>query len=244
MDISFHGKRALVTGAGKGIGRALVKALAAGGADTVAVSRTQADLDSLKAEVPTIHTIQVDLTDWKATQEAISAICPVDLLVNNAAIGRSRPLEDIEPNTFQDLLDINLKAVVNVSQLVAKTMVDRGKGGAIVNVSSQASQMALWGHIEYAASKAAVDSITRVMALELGPHQIRVNAINPTVIMTEMSKKYWSVPERRDPMLAKIPMGKFGEVKDVVHPILYLLSDKADMITGITLPVDGGCLAC
>ena len=142
------------------------------------------------------------------------------------------------------MMDINLKAVFFISQTVAKGMVERGLGGAIVNISSQASQAALQDHAVYCASKGGLDQLSRVMALELGPHNIRVNCVNPTVVMTAMGKIGWSDPKKAGPMLNKIPLGRFAEVEDVVHAVLFLLSDKAGMINGITLPVDGGFLAC
>ncbi|KAI0211725.1 L-xylulose reductase [Lamellibrachia satsuma] len=118
-------------------------------------------------------------------------------------------------------------------------MVDRGKGGAIVNISSIASHMALSLYTSYCASKGALDQVTRVMALELGSHQIRTNSVNPTAVMTDMGRCAYSDPARRVATLARTPQGKFAEVTDVVHPVLYLLSDKADMINGVTFNVDG-----
>jgi NAD(P)-dependent dehydrogenase (short-subunit alcohol dehydrogenase family) len=122
-------------------------------------------------------------------------------------------------------------------------MIARGQGGAIVNLSSQASQVALADHAAYCASKGALDQLTRVMALELGPHQIRVNAVNPTVTLTSMGALAWGDPAKGDPMKAKIPLGRFALPRDVAHAVAYLLSDQADMIHGVTLPVDGGFLA-
>eukprot|EP00058_Branchiostoma_floridae_P010074 XP_002595562.1 hypothetical protein BRAFLDRAFT_200739 [Branchiostoma floridae] len=129
-----------------------------------------------------------------------------------------------------------------LSQIVAKGMVERGSGGSIVNVSSLASKCALKEHTSYCTSKGALDIMSKVMALELGPHKIRVNTVNPTVVMTDMGVKVWSDPVKAGPMLARIPLGKFVEVDDVVHAILYLLSDKAAMVNGTNLPIEGGFL--
>jgi L-xylulose reductase len=137
-------------------------------------------------------------------------------------------------------LALNTKGLINVTRLVARDMIARKAPGAIVNVSSQASLAGLLRHTVYAASKGAVDAFTRACALELGPHGIRVNAVNPTVIMTEMGRKWWTEPARAGTMLHKIPLGRFGEVAEVVDAVLYLLSDKASMITGTCLPIDGG----
>ncbi|XP_064613896.1 L-xylulose reductase-like [Liolophura sinensis] len=242
MEIRFDGKRALVTGAGKGIGRGLVESLVKCGAETYALSRTQADLESLKAEIPSVHTVQVDLMNWEETRKAVQNIGPVDLLVNNAGINILQNFLDVTTEAYDRIFDINLKAVFNISQIVCKGMIERGVTGSVVNVSSQASMVALPAHAAYCASKGAIDMLTKVMALELGPHKIRVNAVNPTIVMTPLGKMSWSDPAKSGPQLARTPMGKFAEVEDVVNAILFLLSDKAGMIHGSTLPVDGGRL--
>lgn len=244
MEISFSGKRALVTGAGKGIGRATALALARGGSKVIAVTRTKADLDSLIQECPSIEPLCVDLSDWDATEKALKDIGPVDLLVNNAAYGNLQPFLEVTPDQFDLSFSINVKAALHVAQIVARGMKARGSGGSIVNISSQASQCALKDHAVYCATKGALDMLTRVMALELGPHQIRVNSVNPTVVMTKMGKIAWSDPEKAESMMSRIPLGKFAEVEDVVNSILFLLSDKSAMTNGAILPVDGGFLAC
>ena len=119
-------------------------------------------------------------------------------------------------------------------------MIRLGRGGAIVNVSSQASLVALTGHISYGASKAALDSITRVSALELGRYGIRVNSVNPTVVMTPMSAWYWGRPDIENPFLEQMPLRRWATEHDIAGPIAFLLSDEAAMITGVSLPVDGG----
>ncbi|XP_046584676.1 L-xylulose reductase-like isoform X1 [Haliotis rubra] len=243
MEISFKGKRALVTGAGKGIGRDIAKALVRCGAETVAVSRTQEDLDSLKKEVPSIQTVQADLRDWDGSRKILEAVGCVDLLVNNAGVSRTAPFFEVTKDDCDFVYDVNIKSVINVSQVFAKGMVDSGHGGAIVNVSSVASQVALNEHTVYCSSKGAVDMLTKVMAMELGPKKIRVNSVNPTVVMTDMGRYAWSDPKKADPMLARIPLGKFVEIEDVVNAVLFLLSDKAAMINGTLLPIDGGILA-
>lgn len=243
MEINFHNKRALVTGAGKGIGRDLVKKLVECGAETFALSRTKSDLDSLKKECPAIHTIQCDLANWDETHKAVTSCGDIDLLVNNAAVAILEPFLEITKEVMDKQFDINIKAMIQVSQIVAKGMVARGTGGSIVNVSSQASKAALLDHTIYSVTKAAVDQLTAMMGVELGPNQIRVNAVLPTVTNTDMAKVGWSDPAKADPMKAKIPLGRFAEVEDVVNTIIYLLSDKAAMINATCLPVDGGFLA-
>ncbi|XP_022192333.2 L-xylulose reductase isoform X2 [Nilaparvata lugens] len=243
MDITFKGKQVLVTGAGKGIGFGIAKRLSQYGAKVIALSRTEDDLKKLKQEAPGVETVCIDISDWTTTREAISKLPAIDCLVNNAGIAICAPFLEASPEDFDKIFNINVKAIVNISQVVAKQMIDRGKGGSIVNVSSQASQAALADHALYGSSKSAVDMLTKVMALELGPHNIRVNSVNPTVTMTDMARVGWSEPNKADAMRAKIPLRRFAEVHEVVDAIVYLLSDKSSMINGVTLPVDGGFLA-
>ena len=242
MDIRFDGKRILVTGAGKGIGRDIARLLTACGAQVVALSRTQADLDSLAGEV-NCETITVDIGDANQARSAAAQAGVVHMLVNNAGISIPESFLDTSPDSFDQTMAVNVRGSMIVSQVVARGMIDRGLGGAIVNVSSQASQASLADHTAYCASKGALDQLTRVMALELGPHNIRVNAVNPTVTMTPMGKMAWSDPARSGPMLAKIPLGRFADPIDVAHAVAFLLSEQADMIHGATLPVDGGFLS-
>ncbi|XP_052069809.1 D-erythrulose reductase-like [Mytilus californianus] len=240
MEIKLDGKKALVTGAGKGIGRAIAKKLVECGAETYALSRTQADLDTLKKEVPSMHVIQIDLQEWDKSRETIAKIGPVDLLVNNAGVSKLAKFTEMKKEDLNYVMDVNFNAVFNVSQVVAKAMVERGEGGSIINISSAASQDALMDHAAYCPSKAAVDMLTKCMALELGPHKIRVNSINPTVTWTDMAKMHWSDPAKSEPMLAKIPLGKFIGVEDVVNSVIFLLSDKSAMTTGECVRIDGG----
>ena len=243
MNISFEGKRILVTGAGQGIGRELALRLSKFKGQVIGLSKTKENLDKLRAQDSSIQTVCVDLGDWDATKKAVQSVLPVDLLVNNAAVAKLKPFLDATEEEFDLSFNINVKAMMNVSQVVARDMIQRNVPGSIVNISSQASQAALKDHAVYCASKGAVDMLSKAMALELGPHNIRVNTVNPTVIMTEMGKLGWSEPEKAQSMISKIPLGRFGEVSEVVDAVAYLLSDRSSMINGVTLPVDGGFLA-
>ena len=239
----------MVTGAGKGIGRAIAIALMRGGAETYALSRTQSDLESLEKEVPGIHTICIDLSAWDVTKTTVQGIIKegaIDLLVNNAGILPIMPIGEIQQEYATDIVKTNILAAMNIAQEVSIGMKASGKGGSIVNMSSVTGLFAVpyIGFCAYAASKGALDAVTRVMAMELGPHKIRVNSINPTIVETEMTKPLLANSGDFVTWLANTPLGKFAEVEDVVYGTLFLLSDKASMITGTTLPIDGGMNAC
>ncbi|XP_057657109.1 L-xylulose reductase-like [Diorhabda carinulata] len=243
MEINFEGKTALVTGASQGIGRDIVKQLVKCRANVIAVARNEDLLLSLKKELPSIKTITIDLSDWQLTEKTLSNVGPIDLLVNNAGLAILGPLTEVQEEDVDKLFAINVKALINVTKIVVQNLVCRNVPGAIVNISSQASLAGLNNHAVYCATKGAVDAFTRAAALEYGPKKIRVNAVNPTVIMTDMGKLGWSDPAVAEPMLQKIPLRRFGEVHEVVDAVTYLLSDKASMITGSCLPIDGGYLA-
>ena len=248
MDVRFDGKRALVTGAGKGIGRALAIALMKGGAETYALSRTQSDLDSLKKEVPGIKTITCDISDWDLTKCILQGIIkdgPIDLLVNNAGVYLLEAVGTITEEVAMETMVTNLLAPMNIAQEVARGLKDVGRGGSIVNMSGVWGLIAnsMTGGCTYAASKGGMDAMTRVMAMELGPHKIRVNSINPTGVLTDKVKQFKESASCVK-LISMIPMANFAEVEDVVHATLFLLSSKADMITGVTFPVDGGLTAC
>uniref|UniRef100_A0A7G3AGV2 Putative diacetyl reductase/l-xylulose reductase n=1 Tax=Lutzomyia longipalpis TaxID=7200 RepID=A0A7G3AGV2_LUTLO len=242
MEVSLKNRIILVTGAGQGIGNELCKRLATAGCHVIAVSRSVAPLQDLKRDYPEIETISVDLSDWASTRTRLQHIKKVDGVVNNAGIAIIKPFEELTEEDFDKTFSVNTKAVFNVSQMMAPRM--PSVGGSIVNVSSLASLRSFQGHAVYSASKAAVDSITRSLALELGPRNIRVNSVNPTVILTRMGRENWSDPSKAKPLLDNIPLHRFGEVSEVVDTIIYLLSDKSSFMTGHSLPLEGGYCAC
>jgi len=243
MNISFEGKRILVTGADKGIGRVLALRLSKYNGIVVGLSRCKESLDKLTKEDPKIQTVVADLTDWEATRKAVKSVLPIDLLVNNAGVACLAPFLDITREQFDLTFDVNIRAIFNVTQVVAGDLIARKSEGTIVNISSQTSQAALLDHSAYSASKGAVDMLTRSLALELGKHNIRVNSVNPTVVLTAMGRLGWSDPAKARVMLDKIPLGRFAEVDEVVDAVVFLLSDRSSMINGASLPVDGGFLA-
>lgn len=142
---------------------------------------------------------------------------------------------------FHSTINVNVKAIFNVTQVLLPYI---NNGGSIVNVSSLASLRALANHSIYSASKSAVDSLTRSFALEFGPRQIRVNSVNPTVVLTQMSIPNWSEPTKAEKMKSRIPLHRFAELNEVSDPIIFLLSDKSSFINGHSLPIEGGCCAC
>jgi L-xylulose reductase len=241
MRIDFTGKRVLVTGAGKGIGRDVAMTLSEYGAEVVAISRAQVDLDTLKAAI-SCQVIQADLANAEQARQAADSAGEIDLLVNNAGITNLQSFFDTTLEAFDEIMAVNVRAVLVVSQVIARKMVARGTPGAIVNVSSQSSMRALQDHTAYCASKGALDQLTRMMALELGPHDIRVNAVNPTVTLTPMGEFAWSDPVKRNGMMARIPLKRFATPRDVSEVIAFLLSDQARMLNGVVLPIDGGFL--
>jgi len=237
--MSFAGRRVLVTGAGKGIGRALVKLLSAEGAIVVALTRSEADLPSLHSETG-CEPLVCDLADPVATREAVRGALPIDYLVNNAGTTELEPFLHTSVETFDQIMAVNCRAPMIVAQECARDMINRGVKGAIVNISSLASHHGVPDHAAYCASKGALDAMTRVMAVELGPHGIRVNCINPTVTMTPMAVKAWSDPDKSGGMLSRIPLGRFVEPEEVAEVIIFMLSEKSAMVNGVTLLVDGG----
>lgn len=233
----------LVTGASGGIGAATVRQLVAAGATVIANGRNTEALETLAAETG-CTILPFDLESEDSIREALEGR---DLwgVVNCGGFGGeiATPMEtDID--VFDKVISVNARGALLVTKYASRSMIRLGQGGAIVNVSSQASLVALKGHISYGSSKAALDNITRVSALELGPHNIRVNSVNPTVVMTEMSAFYWGRPEIGDPFLAQMPLGRWASEDEIAAPIVFLLSDGASMITGVSLPIDGGFTAC
>ena len=237
----FKGRSVLVTGAGKGIGRATAVFLADRGADVIALSRSPEDLDSLKAEIG-CRTVAVDLADAAATEAAARAALPADLLVNCAGTTELDAFLDLKVETFDRIMAVNCRAPMIVAQAYARHVIGRGAKGAIVNVSSIASFIGFADHAAYCASKGAIDGLTRVMANELGRKGIRVNGVHPVVTLTPMAVKAWSDPAKSGPMLARVPAGRFVEPAEVASVIAFLLSDAAAMVNGIDMPVDGGFL--
>lgn len=233
----------LVTGASGGIGGAVVRQLRAAHADVIASGRNTEALAELAAATG-CRTLAFDLESEDSVRGALDGL---DLwgVVNCGGFGGeiATPM-DTDIAVFDKVININARGALLVTKYASQSMIRLGKGGAIVNVSSQAALVALRGHVSYGSSKAALDNITRVSALELGRHGIRVNSVNPTVVMTEMSAFYWGRAEIGDPFLEQMPLGRWATEEDIAAPIVFLLSEGAAMITGVSLPIDGGYTAC
>ncbi|GHD23323.1 SDR family oxidoreductase [Tianweitania populi] len=240
--MDFAGKSVLITGAGKGIGRACARLMAARGAEVIALSRTQADLDGLREELGA-RTIRVDLQDPVATRAAVAEAGTCDFLINSAGINVLESVLDMTHEGYEAVLGINLRAALITCQEFAKSRIAAGGGGAIVNITSIAGHRGFQNHLCYAASKAGLEGASRVMAKELGPHNIRVNCVAPTITLTELAVEAWSDPVKSEPMMVRHPLNRFAEADEVARSIAMLLSDDAGMVSGAVLSVDGGFLA-
>jgi NAD(P)-dependent dehydrogenase (short-subunit alcohol dehydrogenase family) len=242
MTFDFSGSSILVTGASSGIGRATVEALCASGAAVVAAARNVNELARL-AEETGCEPLRLDVSDEAEIDEALASLEPFDGLVNCAGIALLERAVDTTAASFDRVMAVNARGAVLVAKHVARGMIEGKRAGSIVNVSSQAALVALDDHLSYSASKAALDAVTRALCIELGPHGIRVNSVNPTVTLTPMAVQAWSDPAKRDPALKAIPLRRFAESAEVAAAIMFLLSDAASMISGVCLPIDGGYTA-
>lgn len=239
MEITFDGRPILVTGATGGIGAEIVRQLVAADATVIGAGRNEEGLAALAAETG-CRTLAFNLTSEQQVEQALADL-DVWGVVNCGGFGGeiASPM-DTDISVFDHVMAVNARGTLLVTKYTSRSMIRLGKGGSIVNVSSQASLVALHNHISYGSSKAAVDNITRVSALELGRHGIRVNSVHPTVVMTEMSAFYWGRPEIGDPFIEQMPLGRWATQAEVAAPVVFLLSDQAAMITGAHLPIDGG----
>lgn len=242
MDTGLKGLPILVTGASGGIGAATVRRLIEEDAKVIASGRDQEKLDTLASETG-CETLAFDLTSEEAVRTALAGVELYGVVNCGGWGGEIATPMDTDMAVFDKVIDINARGTLVVTKYASQSMVEAGKGGSIVNVSSQASLVGLAGHISYASSKGAVDAMTRVSALELGKHNIRVNAVNPTVVMTPMSEWYWGREDIGGPVLNAMPLHRWATEDDCARPIVFLLSDAASMISGTCLPIDGGFTA-
>ncbi len=243
MNADLNGQLALVTGAGRGIGRACAEGLAAAGASVIAVARSEDDLAEVRThESGLIDTWTGDVRD-DALIERIEALEGLSILVNNAGANRPQPFVDVDSDTLEFLLDLNVRAAFRVAQAAARAMIAAKKEGSIIHMSSQMGHVGSPGRTVYCTTKHAVEGMTKAMAVELGANGIRVNAVAPTFVETPMTRPMLDDPEFRDFVLGMIPMGKLASVEDVVSAVTWLASPASGMVTGHSLKVDGGWTA-
>jgi NAD(P)-dependent dehydrogenase (short-subunit alcohol dehydrogenase family) len=248
--LSLEGKTAVITGGTSGIGRALSLGLADAGADVIATARRQAQVDSTADEIESrgrktlrIPSDVCDRTSLEAVAAAtLAAFGKVDILVNCAGIIRRTPTLTLPEEEWNNILDTNLTGTLRACQVFGKLMLERGYG-RIVNIASLNSSVALTEVAAYAASKAAVASLTRSLAVEWSKKGVTVNAIAPGVFVTELNHKLLNSTPRGQELLMRTPMGRFGKTEELIGAAVFLASDGASFVTGQTLPVDGGFLA-
>jgi NAD(P)-dependent dehydrogenase (short-subunit alcohol dehydrogenase family) len=247
-DFDLSGQVALVTGAGRGIGRDLARALAACGAHVLAGVRDPASTDAAwpAPDGGRVEPIHLDVTDVAGTRSAVDAAVGtygrIDILVNNAGLGANHDALDVSEADWDAMMAVNLKGLFFVSQAVGRHMVERGYG-RIVNISSQAGLVGIRRHVVYSAGKGGVNLVTKVLALEWASHGVTVNAIAPTWIYTPGTAERLDDPVFLAGVLARIPVGRVGTTADVAAAVVFLSSRAAGLVTGAIIPVDGGWTA-
>ena len=246
--INLKNKYALVTGAGKGLGRACSIALAEAGATVIGLSRTQSDLDKLQKNIKKtggrLIKVNCDVMNYEDLTNKLKKIKIIDILVNNAGTNIPEPFEKIRQSSMNYIIDLNLKAAFNVAQLVVKKMLkNKKRGGSIINMSSQLGHVGMTGRNVYNMTKFGIEGLTKGMGVELAARNIRVNAVAPTFVETPMVKKFFKNKKFKKLALGNIPMGKAATESDVATAVCFLASDAAAMITGTSLLIDGGWTA-
>jgi len=248
QKINLNNKYALVTGAGKGLGRACALAMAEAGATILALSRTQSDLDKLEKDIKKIKgkiiKIKCDVMDYDDLKNKLQKIKIIDILVNNAGTNIPEPFIDIKQSSMNYLVDLNLKAAFNVAQLVVKKMIkNKKRPGSIINMSSQLGHVGCEGRNVYNMTKFGIEGLTKGMGVELAKNNIRVNTVAPTFVATPMVKNFFKNKEFKKSALSRIPMGKLATESDVATTVCFLASSASSMITGTSILIDGGWTA-
>lgn len=243
----LDGRRALVTGATSGIGLAATVALAAAGADVTVVARSEAVLESLAAALRaqgwTAGHKALDIADVVATQDWLGGERAFDILVNSAGMARHTSALDASPQDYDAVMAVNVRAAFFLTQAVARRLIQEGKPGSLINVSSQMGHVGGQDRAVYCASKFAVEGFTRAMAIEWGRSGIRVNTLCPTFIRTPLTESTLANPDRRRWIEEKIKLGRLGELSDIMGPVLFLASDASALMTGSSQMIDGGWTA-
>ncbi len=248
---NLKNKFALVTGAGKGLGKACALALAEAGTNLILISRTKKDLDDVKKKTKKFkvkcESYVCDVTDYEELKEVVNKQNRIDILINNAGTNIPEHFLEVKTENMEHLVKINTVAAFNVAQLVSLKMLktkNRKKiGGSIVNMSSQMGHVSGPKRSVYSMTKFGMEGLTKGMALELAPFNIRVNTICPTFVVTPMTKKFLKDKKFKKNMLSNIALGRFAEMTEIASAVVFMASDASSMITGTSLLVDGGWTA-
>ncbi len=248
QKINLKKKYALVTGAGKGLGRACSIALAEAGATVIGLSRTKSDLDKLEKDIKKIKgkiiKIQCDVMNYQDLKKKLNKIKIIDILVNNAGTNIPEPFEKIKQSSMNYLVDLNLKAAFNVAQLtVQKMSKNKKRPGSIINMSSQLGHVGMIGRNVYNMTKFGIEGLTKGMGVELAKKNIRVNSVAPTFVETPMVKRFFKNNKFKKLVLGKIPIGKVATESDIATTVCFLASSASSMITGTSIIIDGGWTA-
>ena len=244
---ALTGRKALVTGASKGIGAEICAVFADAGADIVAVARDRDELDATRRAVQATGrrclTIEADLATpegpTQAAQAALRTWGTIDILVNSAGVALTAPALELSLDAWETTMAVNLRAPFLLSRALAPAMIAQRRG-KIVNISSQTGVIALADHAAYATSKGALNALTKSLMAEWAQHNVQVNAICPTVVLTPMGKRIWSPEEKSGPFLAATPLGRFGEPVEIADLALYLASPASDLVNGAVMMIEGG----
>ena len=243
----LDGKVALVTGAGRGLGRACAIALAEAGAEVIAMSRTATEVDGLATMLRgrglRARALACDVKDRAAVRAAVAGLDRLDILVNNAGNNVPQPFVEVTDEALDHLVDLNVRAAFVVAQAAARRMTAQGGGGAVVHMSSTMGHIGGPNRTVYCMTKHAIEGLTKAMAVELAPLGIRVNSVAPTFVETSMTRPFFENAKFMDSVLQSIPMGRIVSVWEVAAAVVYLASPAAGMVTGISLLVDGGWTA-
>ena len=243
-NFRLDGKTAFVTGAGRGIGRACAVALADAGAEVWLAARTRHDLDQLAAQIgQSAHPVVCDVTDPTQVRRAIASLPALDVFVNNAGTNIPEPFVEVTDEHLDSLLNLNVRAAFIAAQAAAKKMIEGKRRGAIINMSSQMGHVGAARRTVYCATKHAMEGFTKAMAVELAPHNIRVNSIGPTFLETPMTRPFFENKAFRDEVLGKIKLGRLGQLEELTGAIVFLASDASSLMTGSAMVLDGGWTA-
>jgi len=243
----LEGKRALVTGAGRGIGLTAAAALAEAGAQVTLCARTTKEIEeaveAIRARGQKADVLTLDVTDVDAVRKALAARAPYQVLVNNAGTNRPKLLPDVTIEDFDVIMGLNVRAAFFMAQTVALKLIEAKLPGSIINISSQMGHVGAARRTVYCTSKHAMEGFTKAMAIELAPHNIRVNSLGPTFIETPMTKPFFENKAFRDEVLSKIKLGRLGQLEELTGAIVFLASDASSLMTGAALVLDGGWTA-